>query len=280
MRVFLCILLSIALIVLDQRSLPAFKKLRENLSLIVLPVQYMVDAPIKVAYWLSDSMSSQHQLLGENARLRAHELLLESKLQKLLALEKENAQLRELLKSSSHVGGKVVVAQLLAVALDPTLQTVIVNRGTKDKVYIGQPVLDAYGVMGQVVSVGLLTSRVMLISDVKSAIPVQDYRNGVRAIAVGMGSSEKLKLINVPATSDIQQGDLFIASGLGLRYPVGYPVGIVSEMHHVPGDRFATIIMRPRAHLNQTQQVLLAWPSNAGLAKIVQKQLKAKLMPE
>ncbi|GAH18060.1 unnamed protein product, partial [marine sediment metagenome] len=124
---FFCILLSVTLLILDQRPFAGYQKIREDVSVVVLPIQYMVNAPIKVVRWLSNSVSTQRQLLGENAQLRAHELLLESKLEKLLALEKENAQLRELLKSSSHVGGKVIVAELLAVALDPNLQTVIVN---------------------------------------------------------------------------------------------------------------------------------------------------------
>src|SRR5262249_30056895 len=138
----------------------------------------------------------------------------------------ENAQLRELLKSTPQVEGRVSVAQLLAVDLDPNLQQVIVDKGANQGIFIGQPVLDAFGVMGQVVHADPITSRVMLITDRKSAIPVQDARNSIRAIAMGMGGVGKLALINVPETSDIQVGDLFVCSGLDMRYPVGYPVGV------------------------------------------------------
>ena len=262
--------------VLDQKAI-FFKKVRSDLSVVVLPIQYFVDVPIKTVRWIVSSVTSQQQLLADNARLRAHELLLQSKLQKLLQLERENVQLRELLKSTTHVGGRVIVAQLLAVDLDPNLRQVIVDKGKHYDVYIGQPVLDAYGVIGQVVHIGPLTSRVMLVTDPKSAVPVQDYRNGVRAIAMGQSDSSKLALINVPDTSDIQKGDLFVTSGLGLRFPVGYPVGVVSELTHTPGKRFATVVLSPSAHVNQTQQMLLAWPNKASLIEVVQKQLKSKV---
>ncbi|WP_423063648.1 rod shape-determining protein MreC [Candidiatus Paracoxiella cheracis] len=262
--------------VLDQKAI-FFQKIRSDLSVAVLPIQYLVDVPIKTVHWIVSSVTSQQQLLADNARLRAHELLLQSKLQKLLALERENAQLRELLKSTSHLGGHVVVAQLLAVDVDPNLQQIIIDKGRRYRVYRGQPVLDAYGVVGQVIHIGPLTSRVMLITDPKSAVPVQDYRNGVRAIVIGQGSSDKLTLINVPDTSDIQKGDLFVTSGLGLRFPVGYPVGVVSELSHTPGKRFATVLLNPSAHIDRTQQVLLAWPSKASLEKAVQKQLNSKI---
>ena len=279
LRALVCMGLAVTLIVLDQRA-AFFQKIRADLALLVLPVQYLVNAPIKTIHWIATNVTTQQQLVADNARLRARELLLESKLQKLLALERENAQLRELLKSASHVGNaRVIVAQLLAVNLDPNLQQIIVDKGACHHIYVGQPVLDAYGVVGQVVHVGPLTSKVMLISDPKSAIPVQDDRSGIRAIAVGMGSSEKLVLIHVPDTSDIQKGDLFVSSGLGLRYPLGYPVGVVSEIGHNPSKRFAAIILQRSAHLDQSQQVLMAWPRKASLAEAVQEELKSKLTP-
>lgn len=263
---------SVALMILDQKSI-FFQNIRSDLALFVLPIQWSVNLPIKTIQWVVTGVATQQQLLGENARLRAHELILESKLQKLLALERENAQLRELLKSASYIGGEVGVAQLLAVALDPNLQQVVIDKGTDQHVYVGQPALDPYGVIGQVIQTGVLTSKIMLITDSKSAVPVQNNRNGIRAIAVGRGSSEMLELINVPDTSDIAMGDLFVTSGLNLRYPVGYPVGRVTEIIHQPRQRFANIKLQPAAHLNQSRQVLLIWPKEAALATEVQKQL-------
>lgn len=273
-RALIFMIMALALMILDQKAI-FFQKVRSDLSLAALPIQYLVNAPIKSVHWVSNTLTTQQSLLAENARLRAHELLLESRLQKLLVLEQENAQLRELLKSTPHTGGQVIVAQLLAVDLDPNLQQVIVDKGTSHAIYVGQPVLDAYGVMGQVIHADPLSSRVMLISDLKSAIPVQSYRNGIRAIAVGKGNLGTLSLINVPDTSDIQVGDLFVCSGLDMRYPFGYPVGVVSKITHNSSEKFANIILQPSAHLNQTRQVLMAWPGKASLANAQKKELKA-----
>ena len=196
-------------------------------------------------------------------------------MQKLLALERENAQLRQLLQSTSQISGRVAVARLLAVALDPNLQQVVLNKGSNDQVYENQPVLDASGVMGQVIGVGALTSKVLLITDKQSAVPVEDYRNGIRAVAVGMGVSGQLALINIPDQSDIQAGDLFVTSGLGLCYPIGYPVGTVSRIEHANNAPTEKIILTPTAHLNQTEQVLLAWPNKTKLSQAVQKELQS-----
>ena len=259
--------LAIILIILDQKSL-FFRKIHDNLALVVLPFQYLVNLPIKTIHWITISVTTQQKLIADNVRLQAHEFLLELKLQKLLVLERENAQLRNLLKFTTHIrDAHAVVAQLLAINLDPNLQQVIVDKGIRDHVYVGQPVLDAYGVVGQIIHSSILTSTVMLISDPKSAVPVQDYRNGIRAIAIGMGkSSGKLMLINATDTTDIQQGDLFVSSGLGLCYPMGYPVGVVFDLEQDSMKQFLMITLRPSAHLNQSQQVLITYPNKGSLA--------------
>src|SRR3990167_5057711 len=253
LRAIFLLLLSIALIFFDQLS-ASFHSFRMRFSSsVAYPFQWMVDAPIRFSAWLNASVTSQNELVHENETLRVREILLQSRLQKLLALERENAQLRQLLQSTSQISGRVAVARLLAVALDPNLQQVVLNKGSNDQVYENQPVLDASGVMGQVIGVGSLTSNVLLITDKQSAVPVEDYRNGARAVAVGLGVSGRLKLTNVPLQNQIQAGDLFVTSGLGLRYPVGYPVGVVESTH--------PLWLAPTAHLNETQQVLLAWPN-------------------
>lgn len=244
------------------------------MSVAAAPVQRLVDEPIQFLHWVTSSLQLQRQLLAENARLQAQQVLLESKLQKLLTLERENAQLRQLLQSTPQATGKTIVARLLAVALNPATQQVVIDRGSNDHLYLGQPVLDAYGVMGQVVSIGPLTSRVLLVTDIKSFVPVQNYRTGARAIAVGSGSSGQLRLINLPDNSDIQEGDLYVASGMGLRFPVGYPVGVVAKSALEAGERFATIALIPAAHLDKSEQVLLAWPEQAAYDQAVQEQLR------
>ena len=261
----------------DQRSY-YIQDIHAKVSVLALPIQALVDEPIKIVKWLTTSLQAQRELLADNARYKAQRLVLESKLQKLMTLERENAQLRQLLQSTSQATGKVIASQLLAVDLDPRIQQVIVDRGSKDDLYLGQPVLDAYGVLGQVISIGPLTSRVLLVTDVRSAVPVQNYRTGARAIAVGAGITGQLRLINVPDNSDIQESDLYVASGMGLRFPVGYPVGVVAKSAFESGERFASITLVPAAHLDKTQQVLLAWPEQADYDKEVQSQLKEAIL--
>lgn len=276
LRAFVFFILSLVLIILNQHVI-SFRVFCTHLSTTVsYPFQTMVDAPIRFLNWVNEDMTRQNHLVQENETLRVREILLESRLQKLLALERENAELRQLLQSTSKVSGRVTVARLLAVALDPNVQQVVLNKGAKDLVYQSQPVLDGFGVMGQVISIGLLTSNVLLITDKQSAVPVEDYRNGTRAVAVGEGISGKLALINVPETSDIQEGDLFVTSGLGLCYPAGYPVGMVSSIKRVGNSTVEKIFLTPLAHLNQSEQVLLAWPSKSKMMEAVQQKLQSK----
>lgn len=236
-----------------------FRRVQANASIVGLPLQYLANWPVEFFEWLGASISTQHQVLEENARLRAEHLLLQAKLQRLVAIQNENSQLRALLQSSPHVGGQFTVAQLLAVNMDPFVQKVILDKGANDKIYTGQPVLDAYGVMGQVVEANPVTSEVLLVTDPQSAISVQDGRNGVRAIAAGTGNG--LQLVNVPDTTDIQEGDLMVTSGLDQRFPQGYPMGVVKKVQRDPELRFATIDLEPSAHIDRSRMVLLVWPN-------------------
>lgn len=255
---FALAILSVLFMVLDQRSV-YFHQAQTYLSVVSVPFQYAVNGPIQLIEWISDSLTTDHEILEENAKLRAQQLLLQAKLQRMIAVENENSQLRALLQSSPHVGGKFTVAQLLAVNMDPFVQKVILDKGANEKIYIGQPVLDAYGVMGQVIKLGLKTSEVLLLTDPQSAISVQDSRNGVRAIVSGSGNN-KLQLVNVPDSTDIQEGDLMVTSGLDQRFPQGYPVGTVKKVTRDPEFRFANIILEPSAHIDRSRMVLLVWP--------------------
>jgi rod shape-determining protein MreC len=274
LRTLIYLTLSTALIIFDQRSDVFHAQRMQFSSAVAYPFQLMVDTPIRFFNWVSVSMTTQDRLVHENEELRVREILLQSRLQKLLVLEKENAQLRQLLQSTSQIAGRVAVARILAVSLDPNILQVVLDKGNKDQVYPNQPVLDGSGVIGQVVGVGAQTSRVLLVTDKQSAVPVEDYRNGIRAIAVGTGVSGQLTLINIPDTSDIQAGDLFVTSGLDLHYPVGYPVGMVAQIESQGNNPVKKVMLSPMAHLNQAEQVLLAWPSKQALTEAVEKELQ------
>jgi len=239
----------------------AVRRLRSLLVLTVVPLRVLVAWPIATVQTVRMRLTSYHHLLEENARLRAQRLLLRAQVHQQLAALREKTGLQALLRSSTNIkASQFLIAQLLAVDLNSFVQQVILNRGSQAGVYQGQPVLDAYGVMGQVMRVGYGTSRVLLLTDSHSAIPVQVWRNGYRAIAVGRGESADLQVLQVPDTADIRVGDALVSSGLGGRYPVGYPVGIVDQVLHRPGRHFALIRVHPSAHLHRSRQVLLVWP--------------------
>lgn len=261
LRTLVLIILSIALTIINQH-VDAFKNFQLWFSSsVAYPFQITVDAPVRFLHWLDTDISNKRNLIHENEALRVRVILLQSHLQKMLSLEKENAQLRKMLQSTARISGHVAIARLLSVDLDPDSQRVVVNKGSAETVYQGQPVLDAFGVMGQVMSVSRLTSNILLITDKQSFVPVEDYRSGLRAIVQGLGVSGQLLLMNVPEDNDIQLGDLFVTSGLGNCFPVGYPVGMVSKIAHDKKSGEEKIYLTPSAHIDQTEQVLLVWPS-------------------
>lgn len=228
------------------------------------PAQKVALIPQAIGRWFDESAATRQQLQMENQQLQARNLVLELRSQRLAALEAENIELRELLSASEQVDDRVLVTSVIAVDPDPFSQQILVNKGGEDGVFIGQPVLDAYGLLGQVIDVMPFSARVLMIADPNHAIPVQVNRNGVRAIAVGTGSLTELELIYVPATADIIPGDLLVSSGLGERYPRGYPVATVTVVENIPGQSFARVLAEPSAQMDRSRHLLLVFSKGAG----------------
>ncbi|MGB5305977.1 MAG: rod shape-determining protein MreC [Gammaproteobacteria bacterium] len=260
-RLIVLVTLSVVLMVMDHRY-KSLESLRAGLSVIVYPLQLTVGLPHSISAWFRESLASRRTLQEENASLRTQQLMQKAQMQKLAALEAENIRLRQLLDSSFEVSEKVLVAELLSVNLDPYKHQIVINKGELDDAYPGQPLLDAYGVMGQIVHAGPYTSTAVLITDTAHALPVQVNRNGLRSIALGSGAINRLELPYIPNNADIQAGDLLTTSGLGGRFPPGYPVAIVDAVQHDPGRSFARVVATPLAHLNSSREVLLVWPGN------------------
>lgn len=230
---------------------------REGLAVVVYPVRAAVDIPLSAWDWLSMALASRIELLEENERLR-HELLeLNFSQQQLAALREENARLRKLLDSSRRMALDVQVASLLRADLDPFRHRVTINRGSDSGVRKGMAMLDADGVIGQVTLAAPGTSQAILITDPGHAIPVEVNRNGVRTVAFGTGALDRLELPFLPNSADIQEGDLLVTSGLGGRFPPGYPVATVTSVSRDPGQTFASIIATPVAQLERIHEVLL-----------------------
>jgi rod shape-determining protein MreC len=257
-RFLLLSVVCIALMLLDQRE-QHLARVRQALSLVVYPVRILVDLPFSTWQSVRAGFTDRETLIADNERLKRERLDAEFRLQRLAALEMENARLRELLDSTARVGSRALIAEILAVDLDPYRQRFDLNRGLVDGVYVGQALIDAQGVVGQVVRVGPLTSEAVLITDADHAVPVSVNRNGLRTIAVGTGDAGRLRLPYLTNNADVAIGDLLVSSGLGGVFPAGYPVGRVTEIRLRPDQAFAEVIAAPASALDRDREVLLVW---------------------
>ena len=251
------------MLVFAGQRLDWFKSIEASLSVVATPFYWLADMPDRVAHWSDENFVSRSTLRRENRSLKSESLLLKAKVQKLASLEAENVRLRALLNSSALLDDTVLVAEIIGVSSSPLHHEIIINKSAADAVYVGQPVLDASGLMGQVIEVGPSQSRVMMITDATHAIPVQVNRNGVRSIVEGTGLLHELTLRHVSATTDIKAGDLLVSSGWGQRFPFGYPVATVTEVTVDPGQPFAIVKAKPSAQLDRSRYVLLVFSHEA-----------------
>lgn len=259
---------SVVLMSVDHRT-EYVNTVRSGLSLIVYPLRYLMNVPSDVFGWGQTTFVSRDSLQKQNTTLLTQNKILKAQLQKSIFTEAENIRLRNLLKSSKRVGERILIAELLSVNLDPFRQQVVINKGlTERDIFKGQPILDADGIMGQVVHVNPVTSTAMLITDPSHALPVQSLRNGIRAIAVGNGANGLLELINLPNNTDIKIGDKLVTSGMGCVFPAGYPAAEVVEININPSLPFAQVLARPTAKLDRSSEVLLVWMSDESRMKI------------
>ena len=259
-RLVLLVALSAALMMLDHRG-QQLERVRAALMVLVYPIQVVAGAPVALYHGVLETFTSERALREANERLEAERLRLAERLQQLEALRAENERLRALLGAATRVADRVLVAELMAVSLEPFSRRLLIRRGTRDGVFVGQPVVDAHGVVGQVTEVAPHASTVTLITDPSHAIPVIDNRSGLRAMVFGSGDQETLTVPYLGGLADVEVGDLLVTSGMGGVFPPGYPVAIVSEVENDPQESFLLVRARPAARLNHGKQVLLIWPA-------------------
>lgn len=257
-RLLVALVVAAVLVFVDVRT-GWLKPVRSSLSYVTEPVVSASDLPRMLLQGLDGFFTTRATLADDNQRLRQENLLLQRHVQQLAALTAENARLRELLNSSALLDSSVLVAEIVAIDPDPTRAEVVINKGRDDGVRVGQPVLDAHGIFGQVIAVGPGQARLLLITDRRHGLPVEINRNGVRAIAQGGGAAGNLQLQYLPVTVDIREGDLLVSSGLGGVFPRGYPVGHVAVVEHDPAATFMSVVVSPAAAITQSRQVLLVF---------------------
>ena len=279
----LLVVVSIVLMFADRYQWNYLEIARAQLLTLVYPVQYLVDLPVRAGQWLSVTASSYSQLLNERNRLRAENTQLQVTLQKFAALKNENTRLRRLLGSARKTNEKTQIAEVLAVeldSLDPSKRKIIIDKGERDKVCLNQPVIDAYGVVGQVTRLGPLTSVVTLITDPSHELPVQVVRTGLRSVAKGGGVVNRLSLLylsNTGLNMGIKVGDLIVTSGSGGHFPKDYPVGTVVEINPDIGTPHAQVQAIPRSALERNREVLLVWSEEQMNTTTCEKNKEAPL---
>lgn len=257
LRAILLLMICGMLIFLDFRT-PRLAAVREQLSFMLSPLLWVASLPSQISD-ANEYLVSRDQLAEENQKLRERQLQVDARLQKFDALEAENRRIRQLLASAKNLRENVLITEIIAANQDPYRHQITLNKGIRDRVYHGQALVDASGVMGQIIQVNPTTSVALLITDPDHGIPVENNRTGLQTIALGVGDGQALRLPFLPGNADVQKGDLLVSSALGGRFPAGYPVAKVFEVKHNPGEHFKEALAYPTARLNQGRQALLVW---------------------
>ena len=255
-RLFLVLMCSVVLIFFDHK-MASFETARGYLQSLVSPLQYLANAPKLLMTWASENMITRQQLMNDNQTLREQQLFFHEQTMELDIVRQENERLRMLLSSPVSGITKKMFAEILSVDSDPYSLQVVINRGANDGVVEGQPVIDENGVVGQILHVGASSSRVILISDISHAVPVRVERNGLRLIASGTGRINRLVHHFVTESDDVKQGDLLVTSGLGGKYPEGYPVARVTSVRNDNSREFVRIFSKPVAEIDRLRYMLL-----------------------
>jgi rod shape-determining protein MreC len=251
-------LAAVSLMIVDSYTtwLSPLHKVADN---VVRPLYWITNIPAGIQDWGKISVISRGVLEQDNLRMQQESLIHLGQLQRMSELAAENVRLRQLLNATELLMDSVLVTEVIGVSPNPQGHTVTIDRGRDDGVYVGQPLLDAEGLMGQITTVYSGHSIALLITDSTHALPVQVLRNGVRSIAEGVSDFNRMTLRFVSPTADIIEGDQLVSSGLGGLFPVGYPVGVVTSIKQKPGAIFVDIDVDPSAQLDRSRHLLLVF---------------------
>jgi len=255
-RLIVCAVISFLCISVDRQS-NYLNPVRETLSFVVYPIQLAVDLQIGLTETISGYLKTQKTLINDLEKLRTENLLLSVRAQRYSAVKRENSRLRDLLDFPVAPDQRTIVANILSIDTKSGSQQIVVNKGENTGAQVGQAMVDVHGVIGQVIKVGPYSSIGLLITDPKHSIPVEINRTGLRAVVTGIDESKKLSLSFVPIDADVVAGDLVVSSGLGNRFPSGYPVGTIKSVARVKGESFADISVEPISDLTFSREVLL-----------------------
>lgn len=258
-KLIIFVVLSFILLINDQRN-NYLSILRNSIAIAIYPLQSTVEIPSRLINWFDLRIKSKEILIQENQNLLSQQKINSSILQRYESLEQENMRLKQILNAANNLDNKVEITRIISINVNPYRHTIVIDKGERDGVYKGQVLLDADGVIGQILHTNFLTSEAILISDSDHALPVEINRNGLRTIVLGNGSYTKLDVPYIPNNADIEIGDLLVTSGLGGKFPSGYPVAKVDFIESDLSEQFYKVSAKPIAYLNQVREVMLLKP--------------------
>lgn len=249
-------LLAIVLMTVDHRA-GWVDQVRHQAGLLVEPAVLVIETPFRLGRSVWSGLRGRQHLLSESNELRRQLSEASARLLLLEDLRQENSELRDLLRASRQTELDFRPAEIRQVDLNPFSHRVLINRGRRDGLRSGQPVIDAFGVVGQVDQVYLHSARVVLLTDPDHALPVTIARTGVRTIAYGSGLNVELRLTDLPMNVDLESGDRVVTSGLGGGFPAGLPVAEVVEVTRSVGEAFARARLKPAGRLDRSRHLLV-----------------------
>jgi rod shape-determining protein MreC len=249
-------LISIALLMVDSR-LHALAAVRQVAGTVLYPLQMAALMPRDALTSMGSYFSSLSALQKEVRELKSQQVAVAYSMQQAQLQAAENAQLRKLMGARAHLPAKSMMSEILYDARDPATRKIVLDRGSRQGVALGLPVIDNAGVVGQVTRVFPFTSEVTLLTDKEQAIPVQVLRNGLRSVAYGRGQSGLLDLRFVTPNADIQVGDVLITSGMDGVYPAGLAVAKVVQVESSAAGAFGRVVCQPLAGIDRNRQLLI-----------------------
>lgn len=247
---------AVVLIVVDHRG-DWLTQVRSHANMMVQPLWLAASWPGRAVTRLYDNAGTMRYLADDNRRLRNERLVNSARMARLQTLAADNARLRGLLDAAHNNQLDVQLAPILDVDLDPSRQRLLLGAGSNEGVHSGQSVIDAGGLLGQVIDVQPTLATVLLVTDAAHAVPVAIERNGVRMVAYGEGRSDMLRVHSIPLSSDVKVGDRLLTSGLGGRFVAGFPVGTIVSLQPDDSRAFLTGEVMPAAQLDRGRDVLL-----------------------
>lgn len=256
LRLIAYLALAAVLMVLDHRN-GWLHRVRYAGAAAIVPIYKLAAAPADWIHAAGTAFTERRNLIDENRQLREALLLAEARLNRMHAVTQQNERLKQLLDTQQLLGMHAQLARLIDVQLGPTRDRVMLNVGADEDVHVGQTVIDSHGVMGQIVEVLPHASVAMLVIDPDHAVPVMTGRTGLRGIAHGTGDVDQLVVPNLPLSSDVKDGDQWVTSGLGGRFPAGFPVGTVTQLKRDASGMFLEALVKPAAQLERSGEVLL-----------------------